>query len=121
MDDFWINLKVLPDVPALMKAISKLFKGDYLILSKALAGDDNVVIQKKQWINNLPLRPRDTIIIPASADKSTYATQADGTKNILIDDFGVNIRKWKSAGGIGIQHKDGQINSTIKQLEQAVK
>ena len=121
MDDFWINLKVLPDVPELMKAISKLFKGDYLILSKALAGDDNVVIQKKQWINNLPLRPRDTIIIPASADKSTYATQADGTKNILIDDFGVNIRKWKSAGGIGIQHKDGQINSTIEQLEQAVK
>ena len=120
-EDFWINLKVLPDVPKLMSSIADLFKGDYMVLSKAPGTEDsNAVIQKKQWINNLPLRPRDTIIMPATGNKGKYAVQRDGTRNILIDDFGVNIRKWTEAGGIGIQHKTGSVNTTIQQLEKAL-
>ena len=37
-------------------------------------------------------------------NKSAYAKQPDGNPNILIDDYGDNIQKWESAGGIGIQH-----------------
>lgn len=120
MEDFWINLEVLSDVPALMKTIMSLFNGEYIILSKALAGDPNVEIQKKQWVNKLPVRPRDTIVIPATADKGRFAVQSNGTPNILIDDFGVNIKKWQAAGGIGIQHKNGQINNTIEELRNAI-
>ena len=121
-DDFWINLKVLPDVPQLMSAIKSLFKGEYKLLSKAIVGDPNAVKQKKQWAQqNLNPLPNETIIMPATADKGIYARQADGTPNILIDDFGYNIKKWEQAGGIGVQHKTGAVNTTIQQLKAAIK
>jgi len=121
-DDFWINLKVLPDVPQLMSAIKSLFKGEYKLLSKAIVGDPNAVAQKKQWAQkNLRPLPNETIIMPATADKGQYAKQADGTPNILIDDFGHNIKKWQQAGGIGVQHKTGDIKYTISQLKTALK
>ncbi len=116
--DFWINLDVLSDVPSLMLAIKTLFGGEYKILSKALAGDKRVVAQKKQWVqNNLQPQPNEVIIMPATADKGMYAKQADGTANILIDDFGYNIKKWRSAGGIGIQHTNGSVQATISMLK----
>jgi hypothetical protein len=78
-----------------------------------------VVSQKKQWISKLPIQPTQTIIMPATADKGRYAKQQDGTPNVLIDDFGYNIKSWQSAGGIGIQHKDGSVNTTIDKLKLA--
>ena len=120
-DDFWINLAVLPDVPKLMSAIKSLFGGEYKLLSKAIASDLNAVAQKKQWAQkNLSPQPNETIIMPATSDKGIYARQSDGTANILIDDFGVNIAKWRKAGGIGVQHKTGSISSTIDQLKSAI-
>ena len=117
-DDFWINLQVLPDVPQLMSAIKSLFKGEYKLLSKAIVGDPNAVKQKKQWAQqNLQPQPNEVIIMPATADKGIYAMQADGTPNILIDDFGYNIKKWQQAGGIGVQHKTGAVNNTINQIK----
>ena len=116
--DFWINLDVLPGVPKLLDAIKKLFNGQYKILSKALAGDKRVVQQKKQWVqSNLTLKPNEVIIMPATADKGMYAKQKDGTSNILIDDFGYNIKRWQSSGGIGIQHTDATVNNTIQKLK----
>jgi len=121
-DDFWINLAVLPDVPKLMSAIKSLFGGEYKLLSKAIVGDPNAVKQKKQWAQqNLQPQPNEVIIMPATADKGMYAVQEDGTPNILIDDFGYNIKKWQQAGGIGVQHKTGAVNQTIKTLKQAIK
>ncbi len=120
--DFWINLDVLSDVPSIMLAIKTLFGGEYKILSKALAGDKRVVAQKKQWVqNNLQPQPNEVIIMPATADKGMYAKQADGTANMLIDDFGYNIKKWQSAGGIGIQHTNGTVKSTVNKLKAALK
>ena len=120
-DDFWINLDVLPDVPKLMSAIKTLFGGEYKLLSKAIASDPNAVAQKKQWAQkNLTPLPNETIIMPATADKGIYARQSDGTPNILIDDFGVNIGKWQKAGGIGVQHKTGAVDQTIQQLKSAI-
>ena len=109
--DFWINLDVLSGVPKLLSAIQSL----------ALAGDKRVVAQKKQWVQaNMQLQPNEIIIMPATADKGIYATQSDGSANILIDDFGYNIKKWRSAGGIGIQHTNDTVNNTIKQLQQVL-
>ena len=120
--DFWINLDVLSDVPKMMSAIKVLFNGQYKILSKALAGDKRVVTQKKQWVQtNLQPQPNEVIIMTATGDKGMYAKQADGTPNILIDDFGYNIKKWQSAGGIGIQHTNGTVNNTVKQLQAVLK
>ena len=117
--DFWINLGVLSDVPRLMSAIRSIAGGNYTILSKALAGDKRVVQQKKEWINKLPIKPQQVIIMPATGDKGKYAKQADGTPNVLIDDFGYNIKSWQNAGGIGIHHSNGAVEQTIEQLKSA--
>ena len=119
--DFWINLDVLSDVPQLMSAIKTLFGGEYKLLSKAIVGDPHAVKQKKQWaIQHLNPQPNEVIIMPATADKGMYAKQADGTANILIDDFGYNIKKWQSAGGIGIQHSNGSVHNTINQIKKVL-
>jgi hypothetical protein len=121
MNDFWINLDVLSDVPKLLQAIKEVTGGPYNILSKALASDPNAVAQKKQWTAKLSLRPDETIIMPATGNKGKYAKQSNGTQNILIDDFGYNITQWQQAGGIGIQHKNGEVNTTINNLKKAFK
>ena len=38
--------------------------------------------------------------------KSHLLHNPDGTSNILIDDYGVNVRKWEASGGVGFKHKD---------------
>ena len=112
---------MLSDVPKLLQAVTTLFGGEYKILSKALAGDKDVVTQKRQWVQrNLRLKPNEVIIMPATGNKGSYAKQPDGTANILIDDFGYNIKQWKSAGGIGIQHTNGSVNNTIQQLKRSL-
>ena len=46
-------------------------------------------LHKRQWIaKNLKAFPPSKVYI--TADKSKFATQPDGTPNILIDDFGQN-------------------------------
>ena len=40
---------------------------------------------------------------PASSLTTCNNSFADG--NILIDDYGVNIRKWREAGGIAIKYQ----------------
>jgi hypothetical protein len=37
-------------------------------------------------------------------DKEKFAV-ANGVPNILIDDWGRNIKEWQARGGIGIKHK----------------
>ena len=121
MNDFWSNLDVLSDVPALMDAIKEVTGGPYKVLSKAIASDPNAVSQKKQWVSRLSPKPEETIIMPATGNKGKYAKQSNGTQNILIDDFGYNITQWQQAGGIGIQHKNGEVNTTIQNLKKAFK
>ena len=54
-------------------------------------------------------------------NKSQYARKADGTPNILIDDFGKNIKGWESAGGIGIKYENNAPALTLKKLENIFK
>ena len=112
--DFWINLPMTSNAKNLLNAI-KTFKGKYNILSAPLPGDPNSEPQKRAWIRkHLSMFPPAKIII--DHNKAAYAKQADGTPNALIDDFGENISKWRSAGGIGIQHKDIEVGDTISKL-----
>jgi len=115
-DNFWINLPMTSNANILLNAIKK-FKGKYNILSAPLPGDPNSEPQKRAWIQkHLSMFPPTKIII--DPNKAQYAKQSDGTPNGLIDDFGENISKWESAGGIGIQHKDSSVVSTISNLEK---
>jgi 5'(3')-deoxyribonucleotidase len=115
-DDFWLNLPVTDNAKSLLELIKKV-KGEYSICSSPLPGDKNSEPHKREWIEkNLAFFPPKEIII--THDKAKFATQADGTPNILIDDYGVNIAKWEAAGGIGFKHKDHKFERTAKAIKQ---
>ena len=101
--DFFSRLPKFKSANDLIKIVVGVF-GKYSICSSPLRGDfQNSENQKKIWIrNNLKPSPEEIIITPK---KELYAVQDDGTPNILIDDRGINISKWKAAGGIGIKYQ----------------
>lgn len=116
--NFWIDLPVLPNAGKLMGFIRKNF-GHYKICTKPLPGDPNCEPQKRAWVKkHLSSFPPDQVIV--TENKSAYATQADGTPNILIDDWGVNIAAWDAAGGIAIKHKDHKLNRTLALLKEVI-
>lgn len=97
------------DLPAFATAnqllqIVKQQAGGYTILSSPLNFDKQGSIKgKKEWLAKHIRVPADNMIF--DHEKYKYAKQPDGTPNILIDDYGVNITKWKAAGGIPIKYQ----------------
>ena len=115
-DDFWINLKPHTGAKALLAAIKK-YVGEYIILSSPLSNDPNSEPQKRAWVkNNLSAFPPKEVIIHKR--KQDYATQADGTPNILIDDFSNQIKPWDAAGGIALKHSNSNTEKTVNALKQ---
>ena len=114
--DFWINLKPTANADNLLSVIKEI-KGEYNILSAPMADDPRVEPSKKEWVEkNLTAFPPKKVIITSA--KSQYATQSDGTPNILIDDFGQNVSKWEASGGVGFKHKDHKFERTAKNLKK---
>ena len=119
-DNFWLNLPILPQAKKLL-AMIKQVKGEYNICTSPLADDPNSEPHKREWIEkNLSFFPPKNVYI--THNKPQYATNNNGTPNILIDDYGVNIDAWEAAGGIGIKHNDNKFERTKKALtsQQAV-
>jgi 5'(3')-deoxyribonucleotidase len=115
-EDFWLNLPLTDNAKNLLMLIKDV-KGEYNILSSPLPDDPNSEPHKREWIKkNLNFfLPKDVII---THDKARYATTEDGTPNILIDDYGQNIQKWESAGGVGFKHKDHKFERTAQNIKQ---
>lgn len=118
-EDFWLSLPLTPNAKGLLNIIKDL-KGEYKILSAPLANDPKAEPHKREWVEkNLSFFPPKEVII--TADKWKFAKQADGTPNILIDDFGSNIRNWESKGGVGFKHKDHKFERTAGNLKDYFK
>jgi 5'(3')-deoxyribonucleotidase len=114
-EDFWLNLKPTPNADKLLGLVKEI-RGEYNILSAPLADDPRAEPHKREWIEkNLTAFPPKKVII--TTDKAKYATSTGGTPNILIDDFGQNVAKWESAGGVGFKHKDHKFERTAKELK----
>jgi 5'(3')-deoxyribonucleotidase len=117
-EEFWLNLPMLPQARQLLTLIKKV-KGSYNICSSPLADDPKSEPHKKEWIKkNLSFFPPKNIYI--THNKPAYAKNLDGTPNILIDDYGVNINAWEDAGGIGFKYKDHKFERTAKVLKKVV-
>ena len=101
--DFFNRLPKFPTTDKLIQLVAKEF-GSYKILSSPLRGDhENSKQQKIKWIQReLAIQPDEIIVV---GRKDSYAVQADGTPNILIDDRGKNIEGWRSRGGYGIKYQ----------------
>ena len=109
------DLPAFPTANRLLKMI-KGIAGGYTILSSPLNFDREGSIKgKREWLSKHITVAPDNIIF--EHDKYKYAV-ADGKPNILIDDWGMNIKKWRAAGGIGIKYQADEDN--LKQLAQAV-
>ena len=103
--------QVLGGNPA--KVIKKL--PFYNINSSPHRGDNaNSEQHKKAWIQkNLPIQPKELVI---TGRKYKWATQDDGTPNILIDDRTKIIQQWQQAGGYGIKFQaDEDTLNVVKQ------
>jgi len=115
-DDFWLKIPVTANAKNLLNLIKQV-KGSYSICSSPLPGDPNSEPHKKEWIKkHLVSFPPEEIII--TSNKPQYATQPDGTPNILIDDYGKNIQSWEAAGGVGFKHKDHKFERTAQNIKQ---
>ena len=101
--DFFNRLPKFPTTDKLIQMVVKEF-GSYKILSSPLRGDhENSKQQKIKWIQReLAIQPDEIIVV---GRKDSYAVQADGTPNILIDDRGKNIEGWRSKGGYGVKYQ----------------
>lgn len=114
------NLPVFPTANRLLKMV-KGMAGGFTILSSPLNFDREGSIKgKREWLaKNLSVTP-DNIIF--EHDKQKYAMQ-NGQPNILIDDWGVNIKKWRAAGGIGIKYQadENSLEQLAAELANALK
>lgn len=115
---FWLDLPMLPNARKLLAAVEE-YAGSYNICSKPLEEDKNSEPQKRLWLKEhlTDFPPREVIL---TANKAAYATQPDGTPNILIDDFGKNIKAWRKAGGIGIHYEDRNIDRAIQKMRESL-
>ena len=115
-DNFWLNIPLTPNAKNLLNLIKQV-KGSYNICSSPLPGDPKSEPHKREWIKkHLAFFPPKNIYI--THNKEQFAVQKDGTPNILIDDYGVNIRKWEESGGIGFKHKDHKFERTAQRFMQ---
>jgi len=115
---FWIDLDVLSNAPRLLGAIKK-FAGSYYICTSPLGKDPNCEPQKREWVQKhlSGFAPKEVYV---TSNKPQFARQANGTPNILIDDFGKNIAAWTAAGGIGIHYENKNSNRAIMELKAAM-
>ena len=117
-EQFWLDLPLLPQAKQLLNLIKQV-KGEYNICSTPLADDPKSEPHKREWIEkNLAFFPPKNVYI--TNNKPQYATNKDGTPNILVDDFGKNVASWEAAGGIGFKYKDHKFERTAKELKQHI-
>lgn len=114
------NLPLAPNAYELLDIIKK-YAGSFNILSSPLtSGDEGAkqgsIIGKKNWLAKHNINPKHAIF---EHDKYKYAVQSDGTPNILIDDYGKNIRLWNQAGGIAIKYQADE--DSPSKVEEALK
>ena len=115
-EQFWLDLPLLPQAKQLLNLIKQV-KGEYNICSTPLADDPKSEPHKREWIEkNLAFFPPKNVYI--THNKPQYATNKDGTPNILVDDFGKNVASWEAAGGIGFKYKDHKFERTAKDIKQ---
>jgi 5'(3')-deoxyribonucleotidase len=102
-EHLFTGLPMFPTANKLLAMVKKM-AGGYKILSSPLGYDPKGSIKgKRTWLHKHITVLSDGVIF--EHEKQKYAKQPNGTPNILIDDYGVNINKWNAAGGIGIKYQ----------------
>ena len=115
------GISPFPTANKLLQLVKDYASG-YTILSSPLNFDREGSIKgKREWLSKNINVPADNAIF--DHEKYKYAVQPDGTPNILIDDYGVNIRAWDDAGGIAIKYQadEDSLQKIVRGLRKAFK
>ena len=116
---FFANLPPMPNAGRLIRGVMRL-AGAYSILSSPLMSDvEQSSEEKAEWLER-HIRQRTPDAILFDHEKYRYARQANGTPNILIDDWETNIRLWEAHGGIGILYQDEEWRQALHRLDLAL-
>lgn len=112
---FFASLPAFPMANTLVQSIVNI-TGECRILSSPLTGYKTCDAEKRQWLADNIHYDFDEIII--TDDKPVYAKG-----NVLIDDYGVNVSKWETAGGYGIKYQgdENSISDAIIPLQALYK
>ena len=117
------SYKLFRDLPkfkstdALLNLVLK-YAGKFNILSSPnIYNTKDSIKGKREWLENNVNVPINKIIF--DHEKYKYATQKNGTPNILIDDFSNNTRLWKKQGGIAIKYQADE--DSLEKVEDLLK
>lgn len=116
---FFEELPPLPNAGKLVNGIISA-AGKFSILSSPLMSEvEQSSEEKAEWVRKWMRKyPIESVIFDHHKEK--FARQADGTPNILIDDWDANIKLWEANGGIGILYKDSEVDRALKTLRYAL-
>lgn len=109
---------------SLMKELLNDKELNVFILSSLLADSPYIEKEKNEWLDiHIPEVTQDQrIFVPEGTHKSDhiFALYPDFVNqvNVLIDDYTVNLMKWKDAGFIGLKMLNGINNSNGMWLSQ---
>lgn len=115
-EELFANLPPFANANALLAMVRKM-AGGYKILSSPLNFDKEGSMRgKRAWLAKHISVPADGIIF--EHEKQKYARGFQGQPNILIDDWGKNIKKWRDAGGIAIKYQADE--NSLSELKAAL-
>jgi len=116
---YFLHLKPLPNAGRLIHGVLKLANRYSILSSPLLSEVEQSSREKSEWLQkHLKSNPPRAVLF--DHEKFKYAKQADGTPNILIDDYDTNIHLWEANGGIGILYRDEDCATALKQLQAAL-
>ena len=116
---FFEMLPILPNAGKLMKGILSLTSKYSILSSPLMSNVEDSSKEKSDWLQR-HLRAHQPQAVIFDHEKYKFAKQADGTPNILIDDWDTNIRLWEANGGIGILYKDSECSQALRKLKAAL-
>jgi 5'(3')-deoxyribonucleotidase len=116
---FFKHLKPLPNAGKLINGVLKIAEDYNILSSPMLSCVDQSSREKTEWLQKHLKRHQPRSII-FDHEKFKFAKQADGTPNILIDDYETNIKLWEANGGIGILYEDTKCAQALQQLYHAM-
>lgn len=116
--DFFLKLAPQKGNISLVKSLIKDKTLNVYILSSLLEGSPYVLNEKELWLNKyLPeIDARNRLFVPAGIAKSDFINDKlvniDKATNVLIDDYTVNLLKWKEDGFLALKMLNGANNTT---------
>ena len=110
---FWANIGWKPNAKRLYDFIIRY---DAHVLSAFTGRDPTSKLGKMKWVKKNTGFKKANVHLVLLSQKKSYAKTKEEKPNVLIDDYGKNIKEWVAAFGIGIHHTD--VGKTIGELKR---